>query len=116
MDPRCNHELAILRIKLCEDVQYWRSRNFVQKKYELRIHEQILEWFKNGTIEKASESSKYCSPIVCAPKKDIHGKLVDVRPCLDCRMLNKLISDIEYPQPKIRDMLDRLGTVSGKNA
>lgn len=52
-------------------MQYWKSHNFVQKKDELRVHEQILEWSRNGTIERVSESSKYCSPIVGVPKKTI---------------------------------------------
>lgn len=95
-NARCLHELAVLRVKMKEKAQLWRAHSYVSKGDEQRVHQQIVEWLKNGTIEQDPESSMYCLPIVCAPKKDDEGNKVDVRPCLDCRFLNKVIEEIEY--------------------
>lgn len=87
-------------------MQYWKSHNYVSPKDEARFTRQIQGCLKNETIEKAPKGCICCNPILAVRKKDDIGKKVDFRPCLDLRTLNKLIKYIDYPIPKIRDVLD----------
>ena len=50
------------------------------------------------------------------PKKNEHGEKVDVRPCVDLRRLNARLPDIDYPLPRVQDVLDAVGSATGPSA
>jgi hypothetical protein len=70
----------------------------------------IQRWFSTGKIMLAPPGCKYNNPITLVPKKDDHGNVVDVRPCLDVRLLNAalLVGD-NFSLPKIKESLESLG-------
>ena len=70
----------------------------------------IRRWLSEGKIELAPPGCKYNNPITPVPKKDDHGVVVDVRPCLDTRALNEaLIVGDKFSLPMIIHALERLG-------
>jgi hypothetical protein len=70
----------------------------------------IKKWFSTGVIMLAPPGCRYNNPITAVAKKDEHGIVVDARPCLDTRALNKaLIVGDNFSLPKIQDSLEALG-------
>ncbi len=110
---RCTHELAILNLKPANNEQVWKRANYVSRQDEVRVNEKIEVWRKTEVIEIAPEGCTNCFPLLSVPKKDAYGKKVDVRPCLDLRLLNQKLSDISYPLPKIQDIINDVGSLSG---
>ncbi len=64
----------------------------------------------NNAIEEAPESAQCCFSLLVVPKKNAEGIKTDIRPCLDLRPLNTRLRDIEYPLPKIQDIIDAIGS------
>jgi hypothetical protein len=70
----------------------------------------IDRWFSEGKTMLAPPGCKYNNPITLVAKKDDHGVVVGVRPCLDVRALNQaLVVADKFPIPKIKDSLELLG-------
>jgi hypothetical protein len=72
------------------------------------VRQRVGKWVAEGTVVKAPPGTRWCFPLVAAPKKDAQGKLTDIRVCLDTRLLNSLITEYNFPLPKIRDLFDTL--------
>ncbi len=113
LSSRCTHPLAVLKINPTNKESIWRRMNFVSRKDEDKVSEKIIKWEEAKVIEPAPEDCANCFPLLCVPKKDAYGNKVDIRPCLDLRLLNPKLPDIDYPLPRIQEILDRLGSVEG---
>ncbi len=110
---RYTHELAFLNLKPTNNEKVWKRANYVSRQDEFRVNEKIEVWRKTEVIEIAPEGCTNCFPLLSVPKKDAYGKKVDVRHCLDLRLLNQNLSDISYPLPKIQDIINDVGYLSG---
>ncbi len=111
LSQRCTHELAILLLKPTSTEQIWKRINYVSKRDEPKVDEKVASWEEAGVIERAPETCKNAFPLLCVPKKDAYGNKVDVRPCLDLRQLNQRLPDVNYPLPKIRDIITQVGSL-----
>lgn len=116
LTSRCNHPLAILRIMPTGTDPIWRNVNYVSRKDHDRVTERVKELLEGNVIEEAPEDCVNCFALLTVPKKDSKGEKVDIRPCLDLRPLNPRLKDIEYPLPKIRDVIDSVGSAKGPSS
>ena len=75
------------------------------------IDEILKKWLEKGTItNKVPKNCPFNSPLLAAPKKDIHGNKTGTRVCIDVRQLNKyLIEDDRFQLPRIPDLLAAFG-------
>ena len=70
--------------------------------YQGKLNEYIAKLLKEGTITKSKSS--YNSPLIIVKRPD-----GDIRPCIDYRELNKIIEKVNYPLPRVSDLLEQLG-------
>ena len=78
--------------------------------YQLRpvVDEQVKEWLESGTIRETTVNTSFNSPLLLVPKKNKDGEIVSHRVCMDVRALNRLLPDINYPVPLVREIFDNL--------
>ena len=72
------------------------------------LDKQIKAWVDAGTVKKCPRNTSFNSPLLLVPKKNGNGEVVDHRVCLDVRGINRLLPDVSFPVPIIRDVLDSL--------
>ncbi|SAL97386.1 hypothetical protein [Absidia glauca] len=73
------------------------------------VDQAIAEWIRNGTVKKATTvNMEWNSPLTLAPKKNPDGTIAKKRPCLDPRMINRLLPDDRFPLPLIDDIFSQL--------
>jgi len=70
--------------------------------FQNELNDNIQEMLRTGIISKSR--SNYNSPVVVVKKKS--GEL---RACIDFRELNKTIVPVQYPLPRISDLLNNIG-------
>lgn len=92
---------------------FWRKVNHISRKDYDRVNERVKMLFEGNVIERAPEDGVNCFSLLTVPKKNGKGEKVDIRPCLDLRPLNAKLRDIEYPLPKIQDVIDSVGSAKG---
>jgi hypothetical protein len=73
------------------------------------LDKQIEEWLQAGTIKKCPVNTSFNSPLLLVPKKNGLGQTVDYRVCMDVRGLNKLLPDVNFPVPLVREIFEELG-------
>lgn len=87
--------------------------NYVSPKDNEFVTVKIAHMMEHGVIEKAPNDCLNAFPLVVVPKKDAYGRKIEKRLCLDLRRSNPRVQDIEYPLPKIKDVIDSIGSVKG---
>lgn len=72
------------------------------------VDEQVDKWLKAGKIELAPLNCPFNSSLVVACKKDAHGNFTGYRICLDTRVLNKHLVEVDrFQLPAIHDVLEQ---------
>ena len=71
------------------------------------IEKEITQLLDNGLIQRSN--SPWAAPVVIVMKKG-----GDRRQCIDFRKLNNVTKKCSYPLPRVEDLIDSLGTKSGK--
>lgn len=112
----CPHPLAVLELNPTDSSPIWRHINFVNGTDKERVTEIIHEWLRDQVIEIAPAECVNCFSVLAVPKKNAFGQKTDVRPCIDLRPLNTRIAEVNYPMPKVQEILDGLGSASGVHA
>ncbi len=113
LTSRCTHPLAELRITPDKTDPIWKNVNYVSKKDFQRVDEKITGLLDGNVIERAPDNCVNCFSLLTVPKKNGKGEKVDIRPCLDLRPLNPRLKDIDYPLPRVQDIIDNVGSVKG---
>lgn len=72
------------------------------------VDEQVGEWARNHRIVPSNPLSRWNSPLLTAPKKDLLGNKTDLRVCLDVRRINELLPQDNYGIPRIKDLFARV--------
>lgn len=72
------------------------------------LDKQIEEWLESGTIKRTTINTSFNSPLLLVPKTNKAGEIVSHRVCADVRGLNRLLPDVNYPVPIVRDIFDNL--------
>ncbi len=115
VESRCTHDLSVFKLKPTNNEQIWIRTKYVSHQDEFRMNEKLQVWRKTEVVEIAPWGCSYCFPLLYLSKKDAYGKKVNVRPCLDLRLLNQNLSDISYPLPKFQDNINDAGSLSGQD-
>ena len=104
----CTHPDAVLKFTVAPENRsklYHRQYPLAQALVE-GAHEIVMRWLKTKRIQRTPVNTPYNSPILVAPKKDIHGNWTKLRVCLDVRVLNKhIIENDRFVLPFIPDVL-----------
>lgn len=108
----CNVPEAEVRLEIdpaYEDKLY-RKQYPVAETLKPKVTAVVTRWFSTGKTTHAPPGCRYNSPLCPVPKKDDHGVLTEVRPCLDTRGINMaLIVKDKFAIPHIRESLELLG-------
>ncbi|KAG1391545.1 hypothetical protein G6F60_012514 [Rhizopus arrhizus] len=75
------------------------------------LDKQIEEWLESGTIKRTTINTSFNSPLLLVPKTNKAGEIVSHRVCADVRGLNRLLPDVNYPVPIVRDIFDNLAVM-----
>lgn len=68
------------------------------------VEEKLDKLLDQGIIERVTESTRWISPLIVAPKGNM-----DIRICVDMRNPKKAIKRVNHPLPVIEDFLPYLG-------
>ena len=90
-----------LKIKLTKNELVNKPPYRIPHAKELKLEEKMKEMQEQGIIKKSKSS--YNSPLICVKKPN-----GDIRPCIDYRELNKIIEPINFPIPRIDDLINSL--------
>lgn len=114
LSTRCSHPLAELHLNLKDKNPIWKNINYVSPRDDTFVTKRVEEMMACRVIENAPDDCLNAFPLVVVPKKDAYGRKIDRRLCLDLRPLNPRIQDIDYPIPRINDVIDAIGSVQGE--
>ncbi len=89
--------------------------HYVNKEYFPKVTARVQKMLAKHVIEGAPTTAQCCFSLFVVPKKNAEGIKTDVRPCLDLRLLNLRLKDIECPQLKIQDIINAIGSAKGCN-
>ena len=91
-----------LEIKLKSDVIVNQRPYRIPHTYQQKLNDIIKRMLKDGTISRSKSS--YNSPLIIVKKSD-----ADIRPCVDYRQLNDITESVNFPLPRISDLLNSIG-------
>ena len=91
-----------LEIKLKDNVIVNKAPYRVPYCYQSQLDKTIQSMLNEGTIQLSKSS--YNSPLIIVKRPD-----GDIRPCIDYRELNAHIEPVNFPLPKISDLMNSLG-------
>ena len=82
-----------------------RPRQFYSQMEKTEVDKTVKQWLKDGVIVPIEGHCPYNSTLTMAARRDLEGKILKHRICLDPRMLNKQLLDTDqFPLPKISDV------------
>jgi hypothetical protein len=109
IDPKSHCDLEIMRVELkvmpnC--IIQERPRPFHAQTEKDEVDKTVQKWWDTGVIVRAPKGNPYNSSLTLAARKDLHGKIIKFRVCLDPRTLNKQLEETDnFPLPLISDIL-----------
>jgi hypothetical protein len=106
-DAVCTHRMATIRVDIPPSMKphYEYPRRIPWVKHAA-IDAQVVEWLRDGVIEKCPESSPWNLNLVVVNKATDPGSPPKFRVCLDPRPINKVTPNDLHPLPHILDYLD----------
>lgn len=114
LPTRCTHPLAVLCIEPTISTPIWKNVNYISPEDYQVVTDRVQKMLDDGVVEKAPDDCLNAFALVIVPKKDALGRKVEKRLCIDLRPLNPRINDIDYPLPKIQDVIDTIGSIKGE--
>ena len=82
-----------------------RPRQFYSQMEKTEVDKTVKQWLKDGVIVLIEGHCPYNSTLMMAARRDLEGKILKHRVCLDPRTLNKQLLDTDqFPLPKISDV------------
>lgn len=82
-----------------------RPRQFYSQTEKDEVDKTVKQWLKDGVIVPVEGHCPYNSTLTMAARRDLEGKILKHRVCLDPRTLNKQLLDTDqFPLPKISDI------------
>ncbi|KAI1285628.1 hypothetical protein EDD11_000761, partial [Mortierella claussenii] len=82
-----------------------RPRQFYSQTEKDEVDKTVKQWLKDGVIVPIKGHCPYNSTLTMAARRDLEGKILKHRVCLDPRTLNKQLLDTDqFPLPKISDV------------
>lgn len=69
------------------------------------LYKQIEEWLESDIIKRTTINTSFYSPLLLVSKTNKAGEIVSHRVCVDVGGLNRLLPDVNYPVPIVRDIL-----------
>jgi len=116
LPTRCLHPLAVLSLSPAIKIPIWKNANYVSPKDHQFVSDKVKQMLADQVVEKAPEECLNSFALVVVPKKDAYGRKIDRRLCIDLRPLNPRLTDIDYPLPNIKEILDSVGSFTGTDA
>ncbi|KAG1444948.1 hypothetical protein G6F56_010095 [Rhizopus delemar] len=104
----CTVPESVISLPTKEGATAYRRQYSIAHHLQPVLDKQIKEWVNAGTVRKCPRNTSFNSPLLLVPKKNGKGEAVDHRVCLDVRGINRLLPDVNFPVPIIRDVLDSL--------
>ena len=101
-EPQGHYTDDELEIEVKDKTIVNRNQYTIPVAYKEALQAEITKMLKDGTITHSKSS--YNSPLIIVKKAD-----GGIRPCIDFRLINKIIEPISYPMPKIPELLQSLG-------
>jgi hypothetical protein len=105
----CNLENSQIAFQTGESHPSYRRQYRIAHALMDTVDEQEKHWITDGIIVRSRKNSPWNSSILVAPKKDISGKTMGWRVCIDPRHINLLIPEANFPLPLISEVLEALG-------
>lgn len=105
----CSVPESVIRLPTKDGATAYHRQYHVAHSLKPILDKQIDDWLKAGTIKKCPVNTSFNSPLLLVPKKNALGQTIDHRVCMDVRGLNKLLPDINFPVPLVREIFEELG-------
>lgn len=106
----CNIPQSVIELNTPQGVACYRRQYEFPVLRRNIVTQTVNEWLQEGIIKEvpANIDNRWNSPLTFAPKKDMTGKKVGVRLCLDPRHINQHLPDDRHPLPLIRSIFEQL--------
>ena len=108
IDPtsHCTLPSMVVELKVGPDCKVQeRPRQFYSQTEKDEVDKTVKQWLKDGVIVRVKGHCPYNSTLTMAARRDLEGKILKHRVCLDPRTLNKQLLDTDqFPLPKIADL------------
>ncbi|KAG1467964.1 hypothetical protein G6F56_004110 [Rhizopus delemar] len=105
----CSVPESVIRLPTKDGATAYHRQYHVAHSLKPILDKQIDDWLKAGTIKKCPVNTSFNSPLLLVPKKNALGQTIYHRVCMDVRGLNKLLPDINFPVPLVREIFKELG-------
>ena len=104
----CSFPGAEIRIDTGDHAPVFRRQYRLPERVIPAVDEKVKLWVASGVVVPAPASSRWNSPLLAVPKRDIHGEWSQTRVCLDPRLINAITQDQKFPVPLISELFQRL--------
>jgi hypothetical protein len=105
------HRLLCKKVNLATSLEHWiptltgilmppRPRTLTPSEESI-LWEQVCDWLSADVIEQGPNQSWYNNPVFVAKKS---GK---IRTCIDCRPVNKITEEFDWPLPRLQELRHR---------
>jgi hypothetical protein len=105
----CTVPESVIKLPTKEGATAYQRQYSVPHKLIPILDKQIGDWLQAGTIRKCSVNTSFNSPLLLVPKKNALGQTIDHRVCMDVIGLNRLLPDVNFPVPLVREIFEELG-------
>lgn len=110
LDPRgfCTYPAAEVALDTGDALPVYATQYKTPYRLVQVVDEQLEAWSETNRIVPSDPLTRWNSPLLVAPKKDLLGNKTQSRVCLDLRRINELIKPDSYGIPRVKDLFEKV--------
>ena len=104
----CTYPDAQVRLDTGDALPVYTAQYAIPHATAPAVDDQVKAWIEAKRVVPANPLTRWNSPLLTAPKKDLMGQKTELRICLDLRRINTLIRADSYGIPRIKDLFEKV--------